>query len=155
GDLGQDSTVAVIDTGLDYTHANFGGPGTSAAYDQAFAHSTAPADPALFPSLKIIGGTDLVGDAYDASSPHPAQNIPPPDPNPLDCNGHGSHVAGTAAGFGVDSAGNTFTGPYSTGTPFGSLRIGPGMAPKARLYAFRVFGCAGASEVVGAAIDKA
>ena len=29
--------------------------------------------------------------------------MPAPDPNPLDCNGHGSHVAGTAAGYGVNA----------------------------------------------------
>jgi subtilisin family serine protease len=155
GDLGQDSTVAVIDTGIDYTHADFGGPGTAAAYQAAFARGALPADPALFPSAKIIGGTDLVGDAYDPTSDDPNKFTPHPDPNPLDCDGHGTHVAGTAAGFGVDSTGQRFDGPYNTGTPFGSLRIGPGMAPKARLYAFRVFGCAGPSDVVGAAIDKA
>jgi len=33
-----------------------------------------------------------------------AQSMPQPDPNPLDCdvNGHGSHVAGTAAGNAAD-----------------------------------------------------
>ena len=39
-----------------------------------------------------------------------------PDPNPLDCNGHGSHVAGTAAGFGVIADGRTYTGPYNATT---------------------------------------
>ena len=58
----------------------------------------------------LSGGTDFAGDAYDASSSDPATATPHPDPNPLDCNSHGSHVAGTAAGFGVTSAGATFSG---------------------------------------------
>ena len=33
GDTGSGQTIAVIDTGIDYTHANFGGAGTEAAYD--------------------------------------------------------------------------------------------------------------------------
>ena len=159
GDLGQDSTIAVIDTGIDFTHANFGGPGTAAAYDAAFAHDAAPADPELFPSAKVIGGTDLAGDGYNADAdpndPGTGDPDPTPDPNPLDCNGHGSHVAGTAAGFGIDSAGHTFTGPYYTGTPFGSMRVGPGMAPMARLYAYKVFGCEGSTNLVAQAIDEA
>ena len=40
-------------------------------------------------------------------------HTPVPDDNPLDCDGHGSHVAGTAAGFGVNADGSTFTGDYS------------------------------------------
>ena len=35
------------------------------------------------------------------------------------------------------------------------MKIGPGMAPKAKLYAYRVFGCAGSTDVVGEAIDMA
>ncbi len=35
------------------------------------------------------------------------------------------------------------------------MRIGPGMAPMARIYAYKVFGCVGDTNVVGAAIDKA
>ena len=152
GDLGQDSTVAVIDTGIDYTHANFGGPGTPAAYAAALATDATAANPALFPSAKIIGGYDLAGDAYDASNP---ASTPSPDPNPLDCGGHGSHVAGTLAGDGENANGSTYTGPYNTGTPFSSLRIGPGMAPEAKLYAYKVFGCTGSTDLVGQAIDMA
>ncbi len=59
----------------------------------------------------------------------------------MDCNGHGTHVAGTAAGFGVNADGTTFAGPFGTSVPFASLRIGPGTAPGARVYALRVFGC--------------
>src|SRR5262249_18821262 len=152
---GEGIKIAIIDTGADYTHANFGGPGTVAAFNAAFAHSTQPADPALFgPNApKIKGGTDLVGDDYNASDP--AHNTPHPDPHPLDCNGHGSHVAGTAAGFGENADGSTFRGPYDANTPKHSFRIGPGVAPLADVFAVRVFGCAGSTNVVVEAIDWA
>src|SRR5262249_29117918 len=112
---GEGIKVAILDTGIDYTHANFARPGTAAAYTPAHAHETEPADPALFgpDAPKVKGGTDLVGDAYNAAAPagSPAL-IPHPDSNPLDCGGHGSHVAGTAAGLGVTAAGATYTGSY-------------------------------------------
>src|SRR5258708_2164061 len=68
GFRGEHVKIAIIDTGIDYTHANFGGPGTVAAFAAAAATSTAPADPKLFgPNApKVKGGTDLVGDDYDA-----------------------------------------------------------------------------------------
>jgi len=159
GTTGANTSIAIIDTGLDHTHANFGGPGTEAAYDTAHAAETAPADPSLFPSAKIVGGTDFAGDDYDAGAdpadPDAPTPVPAPDPNPLDCNGHGSHVGGTAAGYGVNDDGSTYTGDYDDTTPFDSMKIGPGMAPQAGLYAYRVFGCDGSSDVVGAAIDAA
>jgi subtilisin family serine protease len=151
---GEHIRIAVIDTGVDYTHANFGGPGTVAAFKAAFATSTLPADPALFgPNApKVKGGTDLVGDAYNANIP---TSVPVPDPNPLDCNGHGSHTSGTAAGFGVTAAGATYHGPYDETTPSVPFTIGPGVAPLADLYAVRVFGCTGSTNVVVDAIDWA
>src|SRR2546427_804572 len=158
---GEGVKIAIIDTGIDYTHANFGGPGTAAAYTVAHAKETEKANPALFgPSApRIKGGTDLVGDSYN---PDPAagpafQPIPHPDPNPLDCNGHGSHVAGTAAGSGVTSAGTTYTGPYNAATLAapGNFSVGPGVAPKADLYAIRVFGCEGPTDVTVDAIEWA
>jgi minor extracellular serine protease Vpr len=154
---GEHIRVAHFDTGVDYTHANFGGPGTAAAYTAAHASSTAPADPTLFgPNApKVKGGTDLVGDNYFASSPDPAKNTPMPDPNPLDCQGHGSHTAGTLTGFGVTANGTTFTGPYDATTPNVPFTIGPGVAPLADLYEVRVFGCTGDTEVVVDAIDWA
>jgi minor extracellular serine protease Vpr len=154
---GEHIRVAHFDTGIDYTHANFGGPGTAAAFAAAAASSTQPADPALFgPNApKVKGGTDLVGDNYDASSSDPAKRTPVPDPNPLDCGGHGSHTAGTIAGFGVTAMGATYTGPYDATTPNNTFTIGPGVAPLADLYEVRVFGCSGSTEVVVDAIDWA
>src|SRR6185437_10241786 len=155
-DLGANSTIAIIDTGVDYTHADLGGPGTTAAYQAARAvDTTAPTYPD--PS-KILGGYDFVGDAYDAGDPN--HSTPAPDPNPLDCDSHGTHVAGIAAGYGENPDGSTFTGNYATLPTSSSayqalFRIGPGMAPKAKLYAYKVFGCAGSTDVITAVIDKA
>src|SRR5213078_3621885 len=116
---GEGVKVAIIDTGIDYTHATFGGTGTAAAYTAAHGAETSPADPSLFGpgAPRVKGGIDLVGDSYDADPASATyQPIPHPDANPLDCNGHGSHVAGTAAGSGVTSAGATYTGAYDTTT---------------------------------------
>jgi minor extracellular serine protease Vpr len=151
---GEGIKVAVLDTGIDYTHANFGGPGTAAAFQAAASTSTSPANPTMFgPNApKVKGGTDLVGDNYNANNP---SSIPQPDPNPLDCNGHGSHVAGTVGGFGVTAGGTMYTGPYDSTTPSTSFLIGPGVAPQAYIYSVRVFGCSGSTNVVTEAIDWA
>lgn len=156
---GTNIKLGIIDTGIDYTHANFGGPGTPAAFTGAGAITTTPVvvnSTQLYPSAKVVGGYDFAGDAYDAGS---ATNyIPQPDSNPLDCassqgGGHGSHVAGTAAGLGVKSDGTTYTGPYTTNLPASNFIIGPGVAPGASLYALRVFGCTGSTSLVAQAID--
>jgi subtilisin family serine protease len=152
---GKHVKIADIDTGLDYTHADFGGPGTVAAYQAADATDTAPADPRLFGprAPKVKGGYDFVGDAYDANTPG---SVPVPDPNPLDCNGHGTHTAGTVAGFGVLDNGKTYKGKYKADTVSShDWNVGPGVAPEADLYAYRVFGCEGSSNVVDLAIDRA
>jgi subtilisin family serine protease len=152
GFRGEGIKIGIIDTGIDYTHLNFGGPGTTEAYAAAHAAEKAPADPRWFgPNApKVKGGIDLVGDAYNG------RNTPMPDPNPLDCNGHGSHVAGTSAGFGVLSTGATYHGPYDSSI-YGATKfdIGPGVAPAADLYAIRVFGCTGSTAVVVDAIEWA
>lgn len=159
GIVGEGITVGIIDTGIDYFHTNFGGPGTQEAL--AANNSTVIGDNQYFPSAKVVGGYDFVGDAYDPNSTDPAVYTPKPDPDPADCPlpgggpnvGHGTHVAGTAGGYGVNADGSTYTGPYSPGTDFNGLRIGPGVAAKSQLYALRVFGCDGATDVVEAAIE--
>ena len=156
---GEKIKIAVIDTGIDYTHANFGGPGTVAAYNAANAADTLPANASLFgpAAPRVKGGIDLVGDDYNADPDSPDyQPVPHPDPNPLDCNGHGSHVAGSAAGSGVLANGSTYAGPYNATTISGnSWTIGPGVAPKADIYGIRVFGCEGSTDVTVDAIEWA
>lgn len=150
GFTGHGVKIAIIDTGIDYTHANFAGPGTEAAYELADANDTTlgdAGDTGLFgaDAPKVKGGYDFVGDNYDASSDDPAVATPEPDPDPLDCNGHGSHVAGTAGGLGVTGELETYAGAYDATTHETEFEIGPGVAPQADLYALRVFGCAGSA----------
>jgi subtilisin family serine protease len=152
GLTGVGRTIAIIDTGIDYLHTDFGGPGTG--YDEHDV--TLAGDIAGFPSAKILSGYDFTGDAYNADPESVGFNpVLAPDPDPMDCYPHGTAVAGTAAGYGVNADGSTYQGPYNTATNFAALRIGPGVAPEAGLYALKVFGCAGSSEVVDQAIEWA
>ncbi|KAF9288891.1 hypothetical protein BGZ68_010424 [Mortierella alpina] len=77
---------------------------------------------------KVAFGHDFVGDAYDNGSPE--KDVPKPDKDPMDCAGHGTHVAGIVA------ARNE--GPHALG-----LQRFVGVAPDATLGAYRVFGCDG------------
>ncbi|GAA3222499.1 S8 family serine peptidase [Nonomuraea helvata] len=151
GKTGAGVKVAVIDTGIDYTHANFGGSGNPADFK---SNNGAVIEPGTFPTAKVIGGYDFVGDDYDANDP---ASTPKPDPDPLDCNGHGSHVAGSSAGSGVTADGKTYTGPYDTTTHTRTFKVGPGVAPAASLMAYRVFGCEGSAseDVIVSAMERA
>ena len=122
---GSGVTIAVMDSGVDYTLPELGG--------------------CFGPSCKVRGGYDLVGDSYNVT-PGPAfQPVPQPDGDPLPCDpnvsdraevlgagasdaGHGTHVAGIAAADGQ-----------------GDGKV-VGVAPKARLLAYRVFGCNGSTD---------
>lgn len=152
GLTGRGVKIAIIDTGIDYYHADFGGSGRPADYkaDDGLTVGT-PA----FPNAKVAGGFDFVGDTYDPSGTGEAL-IPHPDPDPLDCEGHGTHVAATAAGDGVNEDGTAYTGPYDAKTlSTHHFLVGPGAAPGAQLYALKVFGCSGGTDVVIDAIDWA
>lgn len=146
GVTGSGIKIGIIDTGVDYQHATFGGTGLLADYQ---ANDRTVVD-AFFPNARVVGGYDFAGDSYTGSG---AGATPAPDPDPMDCNGHGTHVASTAAGGGVNADGTPFTGPYDGSVPFGTMRLGPGVAPQANVYALRVFGCTGSTFLTVAAIE--
>lgn len=151
GSTGAGVRIGIIDTGIDYQHAHFGGTGALEDYqaNDRSVISDQLGGTAIFPTAKVVGGFDFAGDAYTGG------NAPVADPDPMDCNGHGSHVAGSAAGYGVTSAGLPYAGPFDASTDYGPLRIGPGVAPQADLYALRVFGCTGSTNLTVAAIEWA
>ena len=151
GTHGENVKVADIDTGLDYIHRNFGGSGSAADYNSTGDTTAVPN--ANYPTPKIPGGIDLVGDAYDANNP---LSVPVPDNNPLDCGGHGTATASLITGYGETNAGFTYSGTYDASNPdMSTMRIPPGFAPNAKLYPVRVFGCGGSTNVIVQAIEWA
>ncbi|KAH7194985.1 peptidase S8/S53 domain-containing protein [Fusarium oxysporum] len=112
GITGHGIKVAVVDTGIDYLHPALGG--------------------GFSPDYLVSFGTDFVGDAYNGS------NTAHPDDDPMDCMGHGSHVAGIIAAQENEYG---FTGA----------------APGVKLGAYRVFGCTGqaGTDVLIAAFNQA
>jgi len=130
-----------MDSGVDYTDPELGGCA------------------AVGPSCKVRGGFDLVGDSYNAAPTSPAfQPVPHPDPDPAACDpnvadaqeaaglgtsdaAHGTHVAGIAA---ADGRGHQADGQVI------------GVAPGAKLLAYRVFGCNGStdSDVMIASMER-
>ncbi len=148
GYTGDGMKIAIIDDGIDYYHATFGGSGDSADF---LADDGLTVTDGFFPTTKVAGGYDFVGDAY-------AADTAVPDPDPLACGHHGTHVGGTAAGQGVLSDGSTFTGPYDADTiASNDFLVAPGSAPEATIYAYRVFGCDGSAndDVILQAIEAA
>ncbi len=165
--LGQGVRIGVIDTGIDYTHKDFGGPGTEAAYAAARNAATDPDWRSRLPALaraKVVDGVDFVGDSYypdttlDDGSENPDYDpVAVRDDNPLDCRGHGTHVSGTAAGYGVTARRKTFDGDYAalTGSSVRDMVVAPGTAPRAEIYPLKIFGCAGSTSYVLPALDWA
>ncbi len=103
GFTGHGLSIAIVDTGIDYKHPDFGGN---------------PDSP--FPTGKVVGGYDFVNG----------------DGDPMDDAGHGTHVAGIAAG--TDA-------------------IYRGIAPAATLVAYKVIDATGTtySSIVLQALDQA
>lgn len=126
---GKGIKIGIIDTGVDYKHPAFAAPG---ANEGCFARNGK--------NCRIRYGWDFVGDDYNGS------NTPKPDGDPMDCNGHGSHVAGIIGG----NALNIKVSPKPP-QPF------VGVAPEVTIGAYRVFGCYGTSadDVILAAMELA
>lgn len=82
---GEGVRVAILDTGIDYTHTIFGGEGTAAAYAAAVADQTSVP---VWPKGQVVGGYDYLNN----------------DPNPIDppTGGHGTSVAHSVTGIAPD-----------------------------------------------------
>jgi subtilisin family serine protease len=142
---GAGATVAVIDTGIDYTHEALGGSGNPEEYN---ANDENMIEPGSFPTAKVIGGYDFAGQRYSPGCPQaPPPGVictlnPTPDEDPLDPpgQGHGSHVSGIVAG-------RTTAVLHS------------GVAPAARLVGLKVFGdpvgAAASTDLAGSALEWA
>jgi subtilisin family serine protease len=130
--LGVDGTnvkVAVLDSGIDYTHRNLGGPGTAAAYTACYGPNPAsainkmlPPPPCVYPTSKVVGGYDFVGEGW----PNTALA---PDPNPIGAPGPGVFA-------GVDGSHGTHVGDIIGGKSTDGLHVG--VAPGTQLYAVKV-----------------
>ncbi|MGI8692126.1 MAG: S8 family serine peptidase, partial [Geodermatophilaceae bacterium] len=99
GYTGRGVQIAVLDSGIDYTHRNLSGPGLVPVYEACYRQrNVAPHDicARLFgpTAPKVKGGFDFVGETWNGSTVTELS----PDPNPIDFDGHGTHVADIAAG---------------------------------------------------------
>ncbi len=153
--LGRGVRVGVVDSGIDYTHAAFGGTGLVADYE---SNDPTVIEAGSFPTARVVGGWDFAGDAYDSGDG--AADVPQPDADPLDCprpdsSGHGTHVASILGSGGVRADGTAYPGPYDETLDLAGFRVAPGVAPAAELYALKVFGCGGSSSLVSLALEWA
>jgi subtilisin family serine protease len=156
GFTGRGIRIGIIDSGIDYNHATFGGSGNA---DDFALNDPTFIEPGTFPTAKVAGGTDFVGDDYDASG-EDGSPTPQPDEDPLDtiANGHGSHVAGIAAGQGSLTNNLPYTGAFPPPASFDQTNrflVSPGVAPEATLYALKVFGRNGTTALVNQALEWA
>ena len=148
---GEGIKVAVIDTGIDYTHANFGGPGTPTDYTTAHASETAP-KPGVFRAV----GAESEGRL-----------------RPRRRRLHGFEHTRTPTRTRLIATGTVHTSPARrpvsalplAGRPTRSLQPEylyprcvhdrPGCSPESGPLLYRVFGCTGSTNVTVDAIDMA
>ncbi len=113
---GKGKKIAIVDTGIDYTHPDldFNDPNQASGCTTELFHAH---------QCKVVDGYDIINK----------------DDDPKDDQGHGTHVAATAAG---------------TGSSTGLLR---GVAPEASLYAYKVLSSdgSGTDSTVIAGMERA
>ena len=110
GYTGKETSVGIVDTGLDYNHPDLGGGGEpdnvlEADEDRRLDHQ------------RITHGWDYVGESLDD---------PNPNSDPMDPHGHGTHVAGIAGADAVDEEGVTGVAPD---IEFGAYKVFPTAGP--------------------------
>jgi subtilisin family serine protease len=91
GYTGKGIKVAVLDSGIDYTHADLGGSGDPADFA---GNDPTVIERGTFPTRKVVGGYDFTGSVWP-------NDVEMPDPDPIDDGpggGHGTHVADIIAG---------------------------------------------------------
>lgn len=112
GYTGKNVKVAIMDTGIDYMHPDLGG--------------------GFGPEFRVLTGWDFVGDDFNAADPD--KSTPYPDDDPMDVNGHGTHVAGIVGANGVVI----------------------GVAPDVQFGAYKVFGTVGSTtaDIMLAAMER-
>jgi subtilisin family serine protease len=112
GLTGKGIKVGIIDTGIDYLH-----PALGEGFGKGF---------------RVAYGHDFVGDDYDENT----NPKPKPDDDPMDCGGHGTHVAGIVGAKDKDFV---------------------GVAPEVTFGAYRLFGCKGSTgtDIIIAALERA
>jgi len=96
GFTGAGVRVAVLDSGIDYTHVHLGGTGNLTDFT---GNNPALIEPGSFPTAKVVGGYDFVGASWSGTAGATALV---PDPDPLDAGpsrGHGTHVAAIIGGL--------------------------------------------------------
>ncbi len=124
GFKGKGVDVAILDSGIDYTHVAFGGKGTEAAYLAAYGSGLEDEKNAtldgLFPTARVKGGYDFVGEAW------PNGDLAP-DPDPIDSPDSGTDLG---VAWGTDGGHGTHVADIIGGSK--------GMAPQANLYAVKV-----------------
>ncbi|HUG99333.1 MAG TPA: S8 family serine peptidase, partial [Gammaproteobacteria bacterium] len=98
GYTGAGVRVAIMDTGIDYDHADLGGDGIARSNSDQF------------PNSRVVAGWDFVGDDFNFGL------TPEPDQYPDDCQGHGTHVAG------ISGADGELVG-VAPGVVFGAYRV--------------------------------
>ncbi len=151
GYTGEGMRIGIIDTGVDYNHAALGGSGVPADYtgnDPTLVESD------TFPTDKVIGGRDFAGDDYDPLGVE-GPITPTPDDDPRDCAGHGTHVAAIAAGTGVTNEGTSYEGSFEVSLDPQDFMVYPGAAPEASIFALKIFGCLGSTNVTLGAFELA
>ncbi|KZN57229.1 hypothetical protein N474_08490 [Pseudoalteromonas luteoviolacea CPMOR-2] len=96
GYTGKGQKVAVLDTGIDYTHKVFGGAGTKEAYEAAQADPRA----VTWPQGQVVGGYDHMRDDPDPIESDP--NFPDPTSPDDGASSHGTSVSHSVTGIAPD-----------------------------------------------------